>query len=314
MGDITGTATDGLTAVETTARSSVTASRVEAGNGGRWVAIEEGGKLFMKKSFFKMPRIPRNGEPGRPPRPAAQKAFGPSLYSELARCYTWGEWAELYIEELERKMADGSIERALQRTRAADEMTTLHQEYKQKLHIAQTSSLATMEQESERRMQEANAKLTSLMKREKDPKVAEAKVRRMQAELKTYQDLSDAVEHMGDKIEKAVREMRTLTAGKSRPQQAFDRWEKLYCEPSIRVVDLNRQMRKDRDKNQLEHIEKVKTLQGREEMVSKLTIQGVLEVALLEKQRQDFDAEVEKWRIQKGQELSESEQKDIMEA
>ncbi|CAO2657201.1 Nn.00g033270.m01.CDS01 [Neocucurbitaria sp. VM-36] len=307
MGGIAVTAAEAPVTAAPTA-TSIAAASTNVSDDDIWVGIEQGGKLVMKKSYYKMPPVSRDDEPKRPLRPKFLKVLGPSLYNDLARLHDWVEWAGQYIDELEKKVVDGEITRAQDQKVAANVMAELQKKYELKLSNSHIGFNELTTQAWEKNAREA------FEQRKEDLKAAEVKAKRLQAESKTYQDLCDVVQSMSEKTGKAVREMRTLTAAKNRPQQAFDRWEKLYCEPNIGLVKLNQQVKKDRDENRRQYVEQMRSLQGRVDRVSKLTIQKLVEVALIEEQRQALVKEKEDWHIQKSQELSDSEQKCSIEA
>ncbi|KAJ4374271.1 hypothetical protein N0V83_003012 [Neocucurbitaria cava] len=303
MEGITAIVPGALAVSEAVATPNAVASGAEASNGDKRVAIEQGGKIVVKEPYYPEITGPQDRAPDRPLRPALQ-------YSDLTRHIEWAEWAEQYVKQLEEKIVEGEIGRAEDKNKAAAKMAELRDEYKKRLRTARSGSVATANAQHEKEVRAA------LRKRENNIKVAEAKARRMQEESKTYQDLCDGIQSLGNRTETALRQMRTLTAAKNRAQAAFNRWETSFCEPNIRFLDLNRKIKEEREEIRQHHAEQMELVCDQKEQLDKLTQQKVEELASLDEQLRDLAAEKKAWRLQKGQELSElseSEQKGAME-
>ena len=202
-------------------------------------------------------------------------------------------------------MVHAEIGRAEDRKRAADDLVELKQHNRRA--VTDFGCATAEKKEYEKRMMVAEDKLASLEQREEALKIAKLKLKHLQAKSKTFQDLSDAVVAMGTTVEKASRDMRNSAARKSTLQSAFEKWERQYCEPSIRLVQLNEQLKQERDKNREEHAELNKTLQEQEISHSQTRDQNEEEGARLAIERQAFLAEKQAWHLQRGQTLSDTE-------
>jgi hypothetical protein len=78
--------------------------------------------------------------------------------------------------------------------------------------------------------------LREVTKREDTLKAAEPKVKQIQAQSKRYKDVCKDVKNLGEKINDAVHEMKTLVVGKGHPERAFMRWENTHCGPDVKAV------------------------------------------------------------------------------
>jgi hypothetical protein len=196
------------------------------------------------------------------------------------------DWAVSYIEELERKNLEGEIERSEEREKAAEVTADLKKERQEKPEIMGTNYLNTME---------ATDKIALFEQREKDLKFRELKAKQMQVKSKTYQDLFDAILSMGSKMDKAVRDMRNLTACKNTAQPAFDKWQKQYCEPIMRLVDVTQAVtpavEKERDENRRKYAERIGVIRKREEQATEPLRRRQYELELLEDKNQHLLAE-----------------------
>jgi hypothetical protein len=77
----------------------------------------------------------------------------------------------------------------------------------------------------------------------------------------------DAVLNMETVVEKARREMSNLVAGKNRPTQAFAKWEKDVCRPSLDILHVAEQLKNDGDRCEKMHADQMLELLRREEKV-----------------------------------------------
>ncbi|KAI4907868.1 hypothetical protein J4E90_009276 [Alternaria incomplexa] len=243
--------------------------------------------------------------PPRPVRPAFQNIPNASLHQESKQCQDFIEWLEKRMEDQDKRLVRAEIGRAEDNKRAASDMAGL----KERNRRAMTDfGRATAEKkEYEKKVRVAEDKLASLEQREETLKIATMKLKHLETKSKTFQDLSDAVVAMGAKVEKASRDMKNSAARKSTQQSAFDKWERQYCEPSIRLVQLNEQVKQERDENREEHAVRSRRLQEQEISQSQTTDQNEEEKARLAVERQAFLAEKQAWYLKKGQTLSETE-------
>jgi len=264
------------------------------------------GTVVLLDTLSDPPEILRKDEPPWPHRPQTDE---PSNLATV--CHKWVDWAESHIQGLEKKIVDAETKQAEDQRKAADDVAEEHSKYLQAL--ADNSVIEARKKESEKRTKEAEDKLAGLEKREEDLKVAETRVKHDRAKSKNIQDLLDAVAAIGTKVEKANQDMRNLSARKSTPQSAIDKWTKQYCEPNIRVVDLGKQIRAERESYRKEHEESLKKAQGREELLDQRTRSLEQSLAALTVDRIKFQTEQQTWRLQKGEELSGSELKSTME-
>lgn len=184
---------------------------------------------MVTKRFFEVPIAFQNSEPDRPLRPAVQKASGPGLYSELTRCYTYMEWAESYVRDVEMRIVDKDMHHAEDRKRTADTIAALRETHQEQLN-------SPCEQWVEAAPENSNQALIFLKKREEAVKASEAKMKRVEAKSKTYQHLCHNILKLGDKVDNALRDVKNLTARKKTHQSAFEKWEKQYCMPVIDLV------------------------------------------------------------------------------
>ena len=161
---------------------------------------------------------------------------------------------------------------------------------------------------------EATDTLASLAEREKDLKAGELRIKQIHVKSKTYQDLSNIVSDMGSKMEKSVRDMRNPSARKHTTQSASDKWQENYCVPNTRLTDITQTVERERDDNRQKYVERINAVREREEQTTELLQRRQYEVELLADERQLFSAEQVQWRVCQGQELTETELKDIMEA
>jgi hypothetical protein len=99
---------------------------------------------------------------------------------------------------------------------------------------------------------------------------------------------------MGSKMDKAVRDMRNLTARKNTAQPAFDKWRKQYCEPIMRLVDITQAVtpavtpavERERDENRRKYAERIGVVRKREEQATELLRRRQYELELLEDKNQ----------------------------
>ncbi|KAI4935223.1 uncharacterized protein J4E92_002511 [Alternaria infectoria] len=264
------------------------------------------GTVVLLETLSDPPETLRKDEPPRPHRPQTDE---PSNLATV--CHKWVDWAESHIQGLERGIVDAETKQAEDQKKAADDVAEEHSKYLQAL--VNNSVIEARKKESEKRTKEAEDKLAELKKREEDLKVAETRVKHDRAKSKNIQDLLDAVAAIGTKVEKANQDMRNLSARKSTPQSAIDKWTKQYCEPNIRVVDLGKQIRAERESYRKEHEESLKKAQGLENLLNQRARRQEQSLAVLTADRKKFETEQQAWRLQKGQELSGSELKSTME-
>ena len=116
-------------------------------------------------------------------------------------------------------------------------------------------------------------------------------------------DLYDAVWALGDKTDKAMRDMRNLVAGKNRPEQAFSKWEKTFCEQSIKLVQLNERLRSKQDKQKQEVKEQEAMLEAREGIVTYTESRLNMATRSLDNDRQAFSNEQHQWRVECASDL-----------
>ncbi|KAI4676244.1 uncharacterized protein J4E84_009641 [Alternaria hordeiaustralica] len=288
--------TDGGAVPQSLTTSGAVTASTEGNSGGRWINVSRDGKLVFKKSAFPYSRLSLTEQPPRPIRPTFQKVPNASLHQENKRCHDFIEWLEKKVEDQEKRMVHAEIGRAEDRKRAVDDLVELKQHNKRA--VTDFGCATAEKKEYEKRMMVAEDKLASLEQREEALKIAKLKLKHLQAKSKTFQDLSDAVVAMGTKVEKASRDMKNSAARKSTPQSAFK---------NIRLVQLNEQLKQERDKNREEHAELNKTLQEQEISHSQTRDQNEEEGARLAIERQAFLAEKQAWHLQRGQTLSDTE-------
>jgi hypothetical protein len=142
--------------------------------------------------------------------------------------------------------------------------------------------------------------LREVTKREDTLKAAELKVKQIQAQSKRYEDVCKDVKNLGEKINDAVHEMKTLVVGKGHPERAFMRWENTHCGPDVKavLVQLSKQHRIEEEVLRAEHAERLNIVLGRGLELSELTIQKDEEIAKAKKERSEVGTEREKIRIE----------------
>tara|TARA_R110002003_G_scaffold186_7_gene14570 strand:- start:14990 stop:15298 length:309 start_codon:yes stop_codon:yes gene_type:complete len=85
-------------------------------------------------------------------------------------------------------------------------------------------------------MRSINKGLAVLKKREDELQEAEAKFERRKADSKTYEALCNDGQSLGEQMNDAVREMRSLIGGKGWLENASERWETTRCTVDIKTM------------------------------------------------------------------------------
>lgn len=251
------------------------------GRGGdRWITIEQGtlssafwgaclltttdGKIVIEKHVFDMTLEEHKDEPQRPTRPMDQKVVCGSARVDLSKCYTWIEWAGQRMTELKKKSIEKDMEFATKRKNYADELASQCEEHKQQVANVHMGFKAAMTKDIQKKTQELATENALIEKRKEELKVTEAVVKRMEAKSTSYQDLCEAITTIGDKVNKAVQDMRNLTVRKSTPQSAFTKWESRHIGPILQLMELERHVKAERDEMHHMHTERMNALQARE--------------------------------------------------
>jgi hypothetical protein len=225
----------------------------------------------------------------------------------LAKYHNYMDWADARIQKLEQKPIDPELGRNL----LHDEIAVLKRKIKEQdgkieeLHKGNAAYRHVIDQQATQKIKDIDEKMAILVRRKQEFEAKEAKRRQRAAETSAEQTLFDAIEALEPSIEKALREMRTLVAGKVRPQQAFDRWESRFCEPTIQLVKLTERVKsarnadKRREKDLTQHITELE-LQRTEH--TRATNQ-------LKADKDLFTKEQDEWRRQLAQNLEGAELK-----
>jgi hypothetical protein len=207
-----------------------------------------------------------NTEPYRP-RPSQDLL---DFFPLLAKYVQWMDWSE----KEKNKLLKAKLEAELEKDRAQEKVLSLTTELGSAneeltvLHKGNAAYRHVKEQQLNKKLRDADENLAMLVKREKELEAREAKSRRKHENISADRDLFDAIENLGSITEKAIREMRTLMAGKNRPQQAFDRWATKFAEPNIQLVNLNARIRSIRDDSQQQLTLRITDIEKRERVLS----------------------------------------------
>ncbi|KAF2031328.1 hypothetical protein EK21DRAFT_111150 [Setomelanomma holmii] len=176
------------------------------------------------------------GQPQRPARPTAHKVLSPSLYNDPSYCHTWMDWAETRMQELWKMFVNADMARDVAGQEETDKITKMQQKHDEKLCLLRNGHVEAKRKHDNQKASDVDAKTAALTKREKDLREARLRMERIEAESATYDSLCKDVKRVGERINEAIREMKSLTSGKGRPEQAFKRWEGTHCTAEIKTM------------------------------------------------------------------------------
>jgi hypothetical protein len=162
-------------------------------------------------------------------------------------------------------------------------------------------------------MQEAEEKIVAVNERQEKLQEAEEHVKRVQSKSKTYRDFCDALQKMGNQVEKAARDMDILVADKKVAKLAFEKWEKTNCQPLTNLIDFWRRVETAQDDNRREHAERMTATKEREEQISQSEARHRDAVDTFADERRSFLHEQQEWRQAKSQQLNGPELNEIIE-
>ncbi|KAI4637406.1 hypothetical protein J4E83_000222 [Alternaria metachromatica] len=223
-----------------------------------------------------------------PPRPSRDVLdFFPVLLPFVTR----DEWLERRAEELSIEKIDADEKRVAAEEKLA-EMTLKIDKEREELREARRMQ-ATQLQVKDEAISEREA---NLARQEEEAKERGSRPRWIPHNNGPDSDLYDAVWALGDKTDKAMRDMRNLVAGKNRAEQAFSRWEKTFCQQSIKLVQLDERLRSKQDKQNQEIKEQEAMLEAREGVVTDTESRLNMAKESLENDRQAFSLEQSQWR------------------
>ncbi|KAI4692585.1 hypothetical protein J4E81_007001 [Alternaria sp. BMP 2799] len=223
-----------------------------------------------------------------PPRPSRDVLdFFPVLLPFVTR----DEWLERRAEELSIEKIDADEKRVAAEEKLA-EMTLKIDKEREELEEAQKMHAIQL-QVKDKAISEREA---NLARQEEEAKDSGLRPRWIPNNEGPDADLYDAVWALGDKTDKAMREMRTLVAGRGRPEQAFSRWEKTFCLQNIKLVQLDERLRSKQDKQNQEIKEQEAMLEAREGVVTDTESRLDMAKESLENDRQAFSLEQSQWR------------------
>jgi hypothetical protein len=200
-------------------------------------------------------------------------------------------WAEnriydLLAEEVAHKLAYDSAEKKLHDIAA--QLEKRDEQIAELLNHKIIQNQA-VQQEKVEKEQWVNDKLAILAKSVQELDEMQSTATRPKGGLKVEPALFDAIDSLGKATERARREMSNLVAGKNKPEQAFGKWEKTYCKPSLDLVHLASLVRRE------------ETTKYRKDCESRARARHNQE---LQEKQQIFAKEQYEWRIQKAKELN----------
>jgi hypothetical protein len=236
----------------------------------------------------------------------------------VTRYHKYMDWADARIQELEPKPINPEPGQHL----LHDEVVTLKRKIEEQdgkiekqngmieeLHKGNAAYRHVIDQQATQKSKDIEEKMATLVRREHEFEAKEAKRRQRVAETSAEQDLFDAIEALGLSLKKALREMRTLVAGKVRPQQAFERWESRFCEPTIQLVKLTERVRSTRNAN----TQREKDLTQRTTEFELKRTELTRATNQLKAEKDLFAKEQNEWRRQLAQNLEGAELKAVKE-
>lgn len=204
---------------------------------------------------------------------------------------TRDEWLERRAEELSIEKIDADEKRVAAEEKLA-EMTLKIDKEREELEEARKMHAIQL-QVKDKAISEREA---NLARQEEEAKERGSRPRWIPHNNGPDADLYDAVWALGDKIDKAMRDMRNLVTGKNRAEQAFSRWENTFCEQSIKLVQLDERLRSKQDKQKQEVKEQEAMLEAREGVVTDTESRLNTAKESLENDRQAFSLEQRQWR------------------
>ncbi|KAI4935996.1 hypothetical protein J4E85_001324 [Alternaria conjuncta] len=227
-------------------------------------------------------------ESNEPPRPSRDILdFIPGLLPYVTRL----EWLENRNCELSSATTDANQKRIAAEKLLEDRTMEID---KKREELREARELHAIQlQVRDKAMSEIEAKLA---RQEEEAKDSGLRPRWIPNSEGPDADLYDAVWALGDKTDKAMREMRTLVAGRGRPEQAFSRWEKTFCLQNIKLVQLDERLRSKQDKQNQEIKEQEAMLEAREGVVTDTESRLNMAKESLENDRQAFSLEQSQWR------------------
>jgi DNA repair ATPase RecN len=116
------------------------------------------------------------------------------------------------------------------------EWAEFHTKHETELSNEQKELSIVRRHKFEEKLKKVQERLDTIAKREEELAVLEAAVEQVQTNRKTYEDLCRHVQELGTKINNAVREMKSMKAGKGGPEHAFKRFERRYSGPELKTM------------------------------------------------------------------------------
>jgi hypothetical protein len=198
----------------------------------------------------------------------------------------WAHWAEEHLQKLWLAKCDAETQRSIDRNSKIREIGALT---------------------------EAEEKIVAVNKRQEKLQEAKEHVKRVQSKSKTYRDFCDALQRMGNQVEKAARDMDILVADKKVAKLAFEKWEKTNCQPLTNLMDFWRRVETAQDDNRREHAERMMATKEREEQISQSEARYKDAVDTFADERRRFLHEQQEWREAQSQQLNGLELNEIIE-